>query len=219
MSFMKCALLCFITVYYTFAFGELIWEKQEIEVRPSTLVEKVNAKFYFTNIGSQTITISNIQTSCGCTTASLEKKNYKPGESGFIAAEFEIGSRIGFQQKHILVATDSTNQAYTQLTLKVYLPEVLKIEPGLLQWKIGETNELRKITLTATGVVPIKVIGVESTHEWIDAELKIKESGKLYEIEVTPLKLNEPIEASLKIQTLVDTNLATRWFFVKVSVK
>ena len=200
-------------------FAELVWERQEIEVKPTTLIEKVSAEFYFTNVGLETVTISNIQTSCGCTTANLDKKRYKAGESGYIKAEFEIGSRMGLQQKYILITTDSTNQAYTQLTLKVYLPEILKIEPALLEWKIGGKNELKKISIESTGAMPIKVIGVESTHEWIDVKLKVKESGKLYEVLAKPLKSNEPIQASLKIQALVGTNVSTRWFFTKVNVK
>ena len=219
---MKLNGFCLVVGLFVFpliTFAELAWEKQEIEVNSTTLLEKVSAEFHFTNVGVEAVTISNIQTSCGCTTADLNKKYYKPGESGMIKVKFEIGSRTGFQQKYILVRTDSPNEAYTQLTLKVHLPEVLKIEPDLLQWKLGETNELKRITLKTTGIVPLKVIGVESNHKGIEAELKVKESGRFYEVTVKPLKLDEPIRASLKIQTLFGTNEATRWFFAKVSVK
>ena len=200
-------------------FGALVWEKQEIEVKPTALIEKVTADFYFTNQGTNPVTISRVKTSCGCTTAKLDKKIYQAGESGSIKAEFEVGSRTGFQQKHILVTTDFLTNNPAQLTLKVYLPELLKVEPNLLQWKRDETNELKKIAIESTGIVPIKLIGVELPHEWFDTELKVKESGKFYEVLVRPLKSNEPVQASLKIQALVGTNSVAKWFFAKVGVK
>ena len=199
-------------------FGALVWKKQEIEVRSPKKKKKVTADFYFTNQGTNPVTISEVKTSCGCTTAKLDKKIYQAGESGSIKAQFEVGSRTGFQQKHILVTTDFLTNNPAQLTLKVYLPEVLKIEPNLLQWERGQTNELR-IMLETTGILPMKVIGVDSPHEWFATEFKVKESGKFYEVLVRPLKSNEPIQASLKIQALVGTNTATKWFFAKVGVK
>ena len=217
---MKYFYLIIGLIFPLITFAELVWDKQEIEINPTTYVEKIGAEFYFTNTGSEAVTITDIRSSCGCcTTANLDKKYYKAGESGFIKVEFKVGTRTGLQQKHILITTDSINQAYTQLTLKVHLPEVLKIAPTLLEWKLGEENKLKEITIEPTGIVPVKVIGVESPYKSIDAKLKVKENGKSYEVAVQPLKLDEPIQTSLKIQTLIGTNATARWFFAKVNIK
>ena len=76
-------------------YGQLAWQSQMVEVHPS-LNDKVGiARFSFKNSGSGTITISDIKTSCGCTTADSEKRSYGPGETGDVTAifsEYEKGS-------------------------------------------------------------------------------------------------------------------------------
>ena len=69
--------------------------------------ESVNCKFKFTN-GSpdRTITIANIQTSCGCTTPGLVKKVYAPGESGEIDITFNPTGKHGLERKTISVYSD-----------------------------------------------------------------------------------------------------------------
>ena len=53
----------------------------------------IHASYVFTNSSGHAITISEIKTSCGCTTAELEKRIYQTGESGTINVVFDIGSR------------------------------------------------------------------------------------------------------------------------------
>ncbi|MEZ5405307.1 MAG: DUF1573 domain-containing protein [Verrucomicrobiia bacterium] len=204
MKTIVCIGLCLLS--YTQIFAGLIWEKQEIEVSPTNLVQKVAVQFHFTNAGPDAITIQEIQTSCGCTTAALEKRHYEPKESGFVPVEFNVGTRTGFQQKTIIVKTDETNQPPTFLTFKIHLPEILKIEPNIVEWKRGETNSVKIIKLETTGIIPLKVTGVESSHEWIETTLKVKESGKFYEVEVKPWKTDEPIMGILRIRTISGTN-------------
>lgn len=64
---------------------------------------QVAHSFPFTINGNARITITDIKTSCGCTTAKLDKTTYAPGESGNITATFIIGDRTGEQTKHIRV--------------------------------------------------------------------------------------------------------------------
>jgi hypothetical protein len=187
------------------ALAELTWEQREIEVKPTNLVQKVSVQFHFTNTGPSAVTIQEIQTSCGCTTAALTKKQYEPGESGTIPVEFNVGTRTGLQQKNIIVKTDETNQPPHFLMLKVHLPEILSIEPKVVEWKKGESNVVKVLQLKTTGIVPLKVTGVDSSHEWIETKLKVKESGKHYEVEVKPSQANEPISAILRIHTISGT--------------
>ena len=63
------------------------------EVSASAEATDVHAAYAFTNASDHAVTISEIKTSCGCTTAELEKRTYKTGESGTIDVIFDIGSR------------------------------------------------------------------------------------------------------------------------------
>lgn len=82
--------------------------------------------FKFTNKGSGILKIEKVQTTCGCTAATVgEKTEYKKNESGAIKVEFLTQGRVGHQEKTVSVYTnDPDNQ---QVTLKV----ICDIDPNM----------------------------------------------------------------------------------------
>jgi hypothetical protein len=63
--------------------------------------------FKFTNKGSAVLKIERVQTSCGCTGATVgEKTEYKKNESGEIKITFNTQGRSGHQEKMINVFTN-----------------------------------------------------------------------------------------------------------------
>ncbi|MDY6801045.1 MAG: DUF1573 domain-containing protein [Bacteroidota bacterium] len=72
--------------------------------------KNIKTEFHFKNTGKRDLIIRKIRTTCGCTTANLEKKVLKPGESSSFTAIFTPGSRIGMQRKSIyVISNDPTN--------------------------------------------------------------------------------------------------------------
>ena len=120
------------------AFGKIVFEQNEIVHEAGLMDERTEAVFKFTNEGDQTVMITNLKSSCGCTVPQLEKKDYQPGESGEIKAIFTYGARVGTQHKRINVETDEPeNNSYT-LSLVTKIPEWVVVEPRILRWKAGE---------------------------------------------------------------------------------
>lgn len=64
-------------------------------------------EFTFTNSSNETILISSVKPSCGCTAANYTKTPIKPGEKGFIAATYNAAS-VGNFTKNITVITSDT---------------------------------------------------------------------------------------------------------------
>src|SRR5271156_3920153 len=119
-------------------FGQLKWENPEQTFNVKPLDKVIVAKFRFTNIGTTSLKITDLHPSCGCTTAFLEKKEYAPGESGEIEARFKPGSRVGRQEKWIVVKTDFVPPQPTILRFTVNIPEAISIQPELVLWRVGD---------------------------------------------------------------------------------
>ncbi|MBV9130609.1 MAG: DUF1573 domain-containing protein, partial [Verrucomicrobia bacterium] len=98
-------LLFILFVFAGSAFGQLTWETTERTFNSKPEDKEVIAKYKFTNTGAETVKIQNVRTSCGCTTAALNKSDYAPGESGEIEAKFTFSGRTGRQEKSIIVST------------------------------------------------------------------------------------------------------------------
>ena len=79
----------------------LNFETTTLDVKADSGVAQLAVKFPFKNTGDKKVTIFSAESDCGCTTTGLEKKEYEPGESGVITANFAVGDRVGPQSKQI----------------------------------------------------------------------------------------------------------------------
>lgn len=98
----------------------LHWENKTVEVRPAASEKTVRADFAFTNASRQPVVIDAVKSSCGCTTVSLDKKVYQPGEKGRITGVFTPGRSRGVQAKAISVKVKGEPKP-TILTMVTYL--------------------------------------------------------------------------------------------------
>ena len=74
--------------------------------------------FKFTNKGSAVLKIERVQTSCGCTGATVgEKTEYKKNESGEIKITFNTQGRSGHQEK--MISVFSNDPEVPQKDLKI----------------------------------------------------------------------------------------------------
>jgi hypothetical protein len=190
-----------LVVLATPVFGQLKWANPEQTFAPKLLDKQVIAKYRFTNTGTVPITINEVRTSCGCTTAALEKKEYAPGESGEIEAKFEIGGRTGHQEKSILVTTSLAPAQPMVLRLKVDIPEAVKIEPQFVMWRLGEQPEPKTIRIVVPDEIPAKIVSVVADNQAVKLELHEIRPGKEIEVKVTPPGTTEPAGATLLIRT------------------
>ncbi|MGK7392332.1 MAG: DUF1573 domain-containing protein [Candidatus Cyclobacteriaceae bacterium M2_1C_046] len=67
-------------------------------------------EFVFTNTGAEPIKITNVKTSCGCTTPGWTKEAVAPGEQGFVQAQYDTYNRPGSFNKSLTVFTDDGKQ-------------------------------------------------------------------------------------------------------------
>lgn len=182
--------------------ADLVWNQQQFDHKSKVQDSQVIAEFGFKNTGKQPVTILSAKSDCSsCTTVELEKKKYLPGESGVIKATFVFGDRVGPQKKHITVETDDPKNPVTVLTLNVDIPEIIKITPSVLYWQTGKDRSAKSINLKVMQDVPVKILGVDSTHDALEPKLKTTREGKEYQLTVEPRDVTEPAQATLLIQT------------------
>ena len=96
------------------ALAGLTWNTTEVHLEAASTDKTATGVFPFTNKTANSITITETKSSCGCTTAKLEKKTYAPNESGEIVALFDLGNRVSQQQKTIKVFTDDSKEKIKQ---------------------------------------------------------------------------------------------------------
>jgi Protein of unknown function (DUF1573) len=181
--------------------ADLHWdtETQSFETKPGD--HELVAHYRFTNTGSTPVTIDQVKTSCGCTTAELTKKTYEPGESGEIVVRFNLEGRSGATEKSIVVTTGDPQKSNTYLHLKVNIPEAVHLEPTILLWRVGDQPETKDLHITVDPRFPTKVTDVESDSSDIKVEIQTVKPGQDLNVKVTPKNLSQPEGATLVIRT------------------
>lgn len=86
--------------------------------------EKVTYAFKFENSGKDDLIVSDVSTSCGCTTPGFTSEPVKPGGTGIIKVTFDSSNRKGFQNKTVTVVTNTQpNTNVLQIKAMVVVPE------------------------------------------------------------------------------------------------
>ncbi len=101
---------CFLSVLSIHAQEnyKIIFDKSEYDFgKINEEKGKVEAIFYFTNLGKVPVKIEDVNASCGCTATDYTKDDVAPNKSGFVKATFDPAYRTGPFSKTILVRTNS----------------------------------------------------------------------------------------------------------------
>lgn len=67
----------------------------------------VSHEFTFTNTTKQTVVITNVKASCGCTATNYTKTPIKPGETGFVTATYNAANPGNFTKTVTVTTNDS----------------------------------------------------------------------------------------------------------------
>lgn len=72
---------------------------QSYNFGPANYGEKLGHAFTVTNIGNQTLEITKVATSCGCTTAEVSQTSILPGQQADLAVTYDTGVMTGAHAK------------------------------------------------------------------------------------------------------------------------
>ena len=199
------------------AFAQLKWETTEQSLKAKPGDREIVATYRFTNTGTTPITIDDVHTSCGCTTAALAKNKYAPGESGEIVARMDISNRTGHQEKSILVTINQNTRTPTVLRLIADIPEPVVMKPTFVMWGLGEAPKPKTIDIKVTDGFPIKLLKVDIDNPDIKVEVNEVHPGVELEVKVIPKDTSRPEMATLLIRTdYPSDNPQTYYAYAKV---
>jgi Protein of unknown function (DUF1573) len=182
-------------------FAQLKWDEpqQKLSVKPGD--KAVTATYRFTNESASPVTIVDVRSSCGCTTATLAKRTYAPGESGEIDAKLNFAGHTGHQEKWIYVTTNSSGTEPTLLTLAVDIPPDIAIEPQFVMWRIGDPLTPKTIRVVVPDGFPTKIVAAQTDNPAIQVQLQEVMAGRQWEVKVTPSETKDVVKAIVSIRT------------------
>lgn len=141
-------LLFFCLSSTLFAASELSWDTTEVKIHMGPDQEEARASFTVTNEGDETVRISRIKTSCGCTGSVIDRKIIAPGESTEIIGVFNKGKRQGLNRNRLQVFLDSQPDPIATLLMSVQIPTLVEATPQIVYWNSQSARSARKVRLS-----------------------------------------------------------------------
>ena len=93
----------------------------------------VSHDFTFKNTTKQTVLITNVKASCGCTATNYTKTPIKPGETGTVTATYNARNGGNFNKTVTVTTNDSDVKKVLKIKGKVLAPEVEETAPATKQ--------------------------------------------------------------------------------------
>mgnify|MGYP001331357754 CR=1 FL=1 len=104
--------------------------------------DRVNHVFTFTNTGDQTLVVSKVKSSCGCTAALLSEREIQAGQQGEVRVSFNSTRFRGKVSKTVYLYTNDPANRMQQLHLRGMVKVEVDVVPAQLRLgpvKAGQT--------------------------------------------------------------------------------
>jgi hypothetical protein len=159
------------------------------KVESGDLVKHV---FTVTNTGTETLVISNVHPSCGCTTAGAWTTNIEAGKTGLIPIQFNSARYSSPAQitKTIEVFSNAKNHPRETLFLRGMARRSIEANPPtpIINVVSGTTSNVSTtVRLTCQSTQPVELSNPVSSSKSFTAELETVTPGKEYKLVVTAL--------------------------------
>jgi hypothetical protein len=196
--------LLFFSLFLTSVQAELLFEQDNIVGDVTVNDLQYKAVFNFKNTGKSPVKIKDIKTSCGCTTARMQKHSFEPGESGSVEVVFVFGYRRGVQHKDVIVVTDEGafgGDCVYALSLSVLIPEKYSVTKRSHHWNVGENATPWSFTIKLHPEWNAKFDSIECRKEGF--EYSYAEDAEAHTVTVTVA----PKDVSQKLRDIMNVYL------------
>ncbi|MBA4311627.1 MAG: hypothetical protein C0417_03250 [Chlorobiaceae bacterium] len=137
------------------------------------------------NTGTDTLILSDLSASCGCTATLLSTDHIPPADSGILTFTFDAKRFDGKVEKKISINTNDASRKHVEIFFTANVVRIIEIQPEYFFFRTSidspatqtlKVENLSTETISITSVIPT---GKEISVELSPKEIKPGESGDL----------------------------------------
>ena len=168
--------------------AEITFSTTNYDMGTVEIGEVLRFSFYFTNTGASTLIVSNIDVTCGCTTAGAWTRQVAPGQSGSILIQLRTaGFAAAPTVKRIFVSSNDKTRPSIPLLITGTLVKSLEVTPAFvfLQCSPDYPDAALVVMITNKTDRPLVLSDVKSSHPALKAELQTNVPGQEFRLLLT----------------------------------
>ena len=146
------------------------------------------------NVGSDTLEISNVSASCGCTGTLMSNDHIAPGKSGTLSISFNSKNIKGSVEKSVSMETNDPKQNHVHITFTAKVVPVMELDRDYIVYRTTIDSAVSdSFTIMNTSATTIRLLSIAPTNSAISAtfstnKLDVGESATV-ECRFSPKKL------------------------------
>ena len=174
--------------------------------------EAVKHDFYFTNVGTTDLVVSNVAPQCGCTAAGQWTHEVHPGGTGVIPIQFNTANYNSPVTKVITVTSNDKSQQLVPLQLKGTVWKPVSVTPQVavinVRSEVPFAQTVARITNSLDEMLWLSP--PESNHKAFGAEIRTNVPGREYLLVISNNYLLPPgaVQGQITMKTSL-TNIPT----------
>ena len=141
-----------------------------------TVAKGSKAEFRFTlkNLYEEDLRILNVQSSCGCTTLRVSKRDLKTFETAEIIADFNTRDFQGHKTATITVMVECVSRADVQLHISGFIRTDVVTQPGSVDFGSVDqgTTAVQRLQVAYAGRDDWKILDAKTADPWYEVEMK-----------------------------------------------
>jgi hypothetical protein len=123
------------------------------------------------NTGTDTMVISDVSASCGCTGTLMSSDHIPPKGSGTLSISFNSVKYSGKVQKVVTLNTNDTAHGHVRITFTANVIKSLSLDPEYLVFHTSVDSAVtHDVSIVNSGTAPVRILSAESS----DARLTLK---------------------------------------------
>jgi len=148
---------------------KLVMEKTNHDFGKIEKTSEAKTTFKFQNTGKAELVITDVSTSCGCTTAKPEKTTYAPGESGEIPVSFNPSRFNGVVEKRVTIVSNDPENPRMVVSIRAEVLTDLSVVPeSVMVPKLNrQTPQVQEITVSAEKLANLEITELKADQEFL----------------------------------------------------
>jgi hypothetical protein len=178
--------------------------------------ESRDATVMIRNVGTETLEIREIESTCGCTVPELAVTTVAPGDAVPMEIHFNSKTFQGMQRKFVKIFSNDPRQSVAQFLVAADIKVPLMMTPGKAMVRfptlhVGETNT--QTYTFSTGEVASLEMDVRSKPGWLDVAFRQGRSAQELYVDFTitgeapPGRHREPIKLTSNVPAVPVVNM------------
>ncbi len=175
----------FLLLIATGLFPSLLFSQAKVEVVGGTNFDFgevttgniVKRTVTLKNIGTDTLNVDEVSTSCGCTATLLSKNRIPPKENGTLEISFDSKKFSGKVEKAVTFETNDPEQNKVRIIFTAMVSKILEMTPDHIVYNVVmlDTSNIKEITVSNVSDKPIRITGITSDSKDISFDIANKE--------------------------------------------